>query len=124
MHREHKDEIEKTAYEKGSNFLPNTALHIGKTSIPIAGELDKESVEYRKLVKERTLQLEEQFEREVTEKLENGEFDEEEEDSDPEEKWDADTILTTYTNTDNHPSIIKFVPRVKVNTKAKIELHK
>lgn len=29
-----------------------------------------------------------------------------EEDDDSEEKWDCDTILTTYTNTDNHPGVI------------------
>jgi len=51
--------------------------------------------------------------------------DDESEDTeeDPEDKWDAETILTTFTNTDNHPGIIKFIPRVKVNQKAKIELH-
>ena len=29
-----------------------------------------------------------------------------EEESDDGEKWDCDTILTTYTNTDNHPGVI------------------
>lgn len=37
---------------------------------------------------------------------------------DPEDQWDADTILTTYTNTDNHPGIIKFVKKVKTKSNA------
>ena len=41
------------AKDKGENFLKNTALHIGKGSIPIEGELDDE--EYKKIVKEKTL---------------------------------------------------------------------
>jgi protein LTV1 len=34
-------------------------------------------------------------------------------DEDPEKKWDCETVLTTYTNTDNHPGIIKTERRVK-----------
>lgn len=47
-----------------------------------------------------------------------------EEDSDSEEKWDCESILTTHTNTDNHPGIIKTERRVKPNQRHKIELHK
>ena len=43
------------AKEKGDNFLKNTALHIGKGSIPIEGEISKEGEEYKRIVKERTL---------------------------------------------------------------------
>ena len=43
---------------------------------------------------------------------------------DDEEKWDCDTILTTYTNTDNHPGVIKTERRVKAGDRMKIELHK
>ena len=32
--------------------------------------------------------------------------------------------MSTYTNTDNHPSVIKFVAKVKVNQRMKIDLHK
>lgn len=53
---------------------------------------------------------------------ERGTDDESSESSDQEEKWDAETILSTYTNTDNHPSVIKFTRVVK--TKATIQLHK
>lgn len=54
LHKEHKPEdIKQVAKDKGENFLKNTALHIGKGSIPIEGELDDE--EYKKIVKEKTL---------------------------------------------------------------------
>lgn len=39
------------------------------------------------------------------------------EESDPDDRWDADTILTTNTNTDNHPGVIKFNPKIKVKNK-------
>lgn len=41
---------------------------------------------------------------------------------DDKNKWDCNTILTTFTNTDNHPGVIKTTRVVK--QKAKIELHK
>ncbi|CDW89648.1 UNKNOWN [Stylonychia lemnae] len=43
--------------------------------------------------------------------------------SDDEQKWDCNTILSTFTNTDNHPGVIKTTRTVKVNNK-KMELHK
>ena len=45
-------------------------------------------------------------------------------DEDPEDQWDAETILTTYTNTDNHPGVIKTQRRVRPKMNMKIELHK
>lgn len=47
----------------------------------------------------------------------------EESDEDDEKKWDCATILSTYTNTDNHPAVVKTSGRV-VRTKQRIELHK
>ena len=47
-----------------------------------------------------------------------------EEESDGEAKWDCDTILTTYTNTDNHPGVIKTERRIKPSERNKIMLHK
>lgn len=47
-----------------------------------------------------------------------------EEDSDAEEKWDCDTILSTYTNTDNHPGVIRTQRRVKPSVRSTIQLHK
>lgn len=44
-------------------------------------------------------------------------------DSEPEDKWDCDTILTTHTNTDNHPGVIKTTRVVKPKRNT-IELHK
>jgi protein LTV1 len=40
------------------------------------------------------------------------------------DKWDAETILSTYSNLDNHPGIIKYTPKVKTNDKLKITLDK
>ena len=42
--------------------------------------------------------------------------EEEDSDEDDEKKWDCATILSTYTNTDNHPAIVKTQGRV-VRTK-------
>lgn len=47
-----------------------------------------------------------------------------EEESDGEAKWDCDTILTTYTNTDNHPGVIRTERRIKPSERNKIMLHK
>jgi protein LTV1 len=43
-------------------------------------------------------------------------------DEDDEPAWDCETILSQYTNTDNHPGLIKTTRRVK--PKASIQLHK
>ena len=48
----------------------------------------------------------------------------EEDEEDDEKKWDCDTILTTFTNTDNHPGVIRTTRVVKTNTKNRMELHK
>ena len=49
----------------------------------------------------------------------------EESSEDEESKWDCQSILTTHTNTDNHPGVIKSEKRVvKTNSKNKFELHK
>ena len=44
------------------------------------------------------------------------------EESDDEKAWDCETILSTYTNTDNHPACIKTTKRVK--PRVTIEMHK
>ena len=92
---------------------------IGKDSIPIEGELEEQ--QEKVLLKEKTVANAVQFQEEVDEK--GSDYESPATESDPEDRWDAETILTTYTNTDNHPGVIKFVPKVKVG-KAKIELHK
>lgn len=52
-------------------------------------------------------------------------YTESDESSDEDEKnWDCQTILSTYTNTDNHPGIIKSNRVVKVKKSNKMELHK
>ena len=47
----------------------------------------------------------------------------EEEDEDKEDKWDCQSILSTLTNKDNHPGIIKTNRVVKLR-KHKLEMHK
>lgn len=39
-------------------------------------------------------------------------------------EWDCETIVSTYTNTDNHPGVIKTTKRIRPAQKMKIELHK
>ena len=81
--------------------------------VPIVGQPGE--AEEKRMLKERTLEARE----------EPSESDEEDTSSeDSAEKWDAETILTTYTNTDNHPNLIKYVPKIKQSQKMKIELHK
>ena len=88
--------------EKGNNFLPGTVLYVGDSNmIPREGDPDEE--EQRRILKERTLE-----QREESESNEEDEIEEDEE-----EEWDAETILTTYTNTDNHPNVIKYTPKIK-----------
>jgi hypothetical protein len=41
LHKDHGDDLVEKAMEKGKNFLPNTALFIGRDVIPIAGELQE-----------------------------------------------------------------------------------
>jgi hypothetical protein len=57
LHKEHGDDLHEKAIEKGKNFMPNTALYIGKDVIPISGEFSEESLELKRLLKEKTLQL-------------------------------------------------------------------
>ena len=45
-------------------------------------------------------------------------------DGDEQEEWDCESILSTYTNTDNHPGIIKTTRRIRPSQKMRIELHK
>lgn len=120
LHRKHGEDFEMTAKEKGNEFLEGTAKFIGKDLIPIQGDLEQDEI--NRIIKERTIQINEKFNEEA-EKRAGSDYESSEEEEDHEEKWDAETILTTYTNTDNHPGVIKFVPKVKVNSKAKIELH-
>lgn len=110
LHRDHADDFKDAAKEKGNDFLPGTAKFIGKGLLPVAGELDIKSAEYAKILKERTLAFEQKFQEDADKR---GSDDDETSDDEADE-WDAETILTTHTNTDNHPGIIKFTPKIKV----------
>ena len=101
--------------------MPGTAKFIGRGLIPVEGE--EKDTDDKALLKERALLMNEKFVQKVDELDQGSEYVSESSEEDPDAKWDAETILSTYTNTDNHPGIIKFVPKVKVNKKAKIELH-
>ena len=61
------------------------------------------------------------FLEEATETMDEDVYREERSDEDA---WDAETILSTYTNTDNHPGVIKTQRRVRPSQRMKIELHK
>ena len=50
-------------------------------------------------------------------------YTESDEESDREEKWDCQTILSTFTNTDNHPGVIK-TTRVVKPKQNRLDLHK
>lgn len=99
--------------EKGASFLPGTALYAGDPHmLPVAGELGEE--QERRLLRERTLE----------QRPEESESEEDASSEGSAEQWDAETILTTYTNTDNHPGLIKYVPKIKPSQRMKIELDK
>ena len=66
------------------------------------------------------MMINEMIEREDAEK-DTSEDESEEEDHD--KHWDCQSIISTYTNTDNHPAIIKTTSRV-VRTKQRMEMHK
>lgn len=80
-------------------------------------EADKEITEKtREMVKQKILAFSEEWLR----KCESGEADQEVPDREVEgegdqENWDVESILSTRTNTDNHPGIVKSVVRVKKN---------
>ena len=55
LHKQHADGLQEEAKEKGQEFLPGTAKFIGKDLIPIQDEMDPQSIEFKKIVKERTV---------------------------------------------------------------------
>lgn len=69
-------------------------------------------------IRSKILDLAVVFDEKAEKALQEGDPEEPEE----QERWDCETILSTYTNTDNHPGVIKSERRVK--PKNKIELHK
>lgn len=80
----------------------------------------KDSEAVQKEIRDKMLAIGEQFNEDGEvylqrlEAIECGEIVEEPE-SDHEAKWDCETILSTYTNTDNHPGVIKTQKRVRPN---------
>lgn len=64
----------------------------------------------------------ERIEKEERERGSDSDSDDSDSDDDDEKKWDCQTILSTFSNTDNHPAIIKTNRIVK--TKKIMELDK
>jgi hypothetical protein len=72
----------------------------------------------------KSLALQEQIDKEDEERgSDDSDSDQEDSYEDDKKKWDCATILSTYTNTDNHPALIK-TQRIVKTGKQKIELHK
>ena len=83
------------------------------------GLIERENEELRK----KQLALIERQKKEEEERGSGSSSEDSSDEEDPEAKWDVDTILTTHTNTDNHPAIIKTGSRV-VRAKQPMLLHK
>ena len=112
LHKDHKGDIEAEAKEKGEQFLPNTAKYIGPGLIPKPDDVNENTVEFKNLMKEKIVKTTEKMQQEVDER--DPDYETPSEESDPDDKWDAETILTTNTNCDNHPGVIRFTPKIKV----------
>lgn len=107
-----------TEEQQQRNLIPNTRPRDLVYEEDLKdGEMPEE---VKQKLKETQLAFAEQFEEEAIDKMEEGSSESEEE----EQAWDAETILTTYTNTDNHPGVIKTERRVRPSQRMKIELHK
>lgn len=120
--REYEEDIETKAIEKGNNFLEGTVLNIGKCEIPVDGQLDPEGPEYKKMLFEKSIAIEAIMQEEADAR--DPDYITPDTSEDEAEKWDAETILSTYSNLDNHPGIIKYVPKSKNSNINKIILDK
>lgn len=83
---------------------------------------DRETVD--KSIKEKMLSLAETFEHEADDRDDENPFYANPDGVHEEAQWDCETILSTYTNTDNHPGVIKTTKRIRPSQQMKIELHK
>jgi protein LTV1 len=82
----------------------------------------EDTEEVKRKLREKKLAIADVFEGEAIAKMHENPWDEISEEE--EDAWDAETILSTYTNTDNHPGVIKTTRRVRPSQQMKIELHK
>jgi hypothetical protein len=103
-----------------TEFGQGTEEDKAKREIPHSNVLLFTEEDYAE-VRAKRIQMSAQMDEEAAEKIY---VVSEGEESDPDAKWDCETILTTYTNTDNHPGVIKTERRVRAGEKMKIELHK
>lgn len=79
-----------------------------------------EPEEVKAKLRDKKIQNADEFEEDAVKKIDDyGHAEKSDED-----EWDAETILSTYTNTDNHPGVIITQRRVRPSQRKKIELHK
>lgn len=83
-------------------------------------EEDIEFEKHKPEINKKSLLVNEILEKEAEERASSSDEDSEE---DEDAKWDCESVLTTQTNTDNHPGIIKTIRKI-VKPKMKMELHK
>lgn len=105
--------------ENATMLIPNT-----KASDLIHEEDLKnceDAEEFKAKLREKKVQNAGEFEEEAEKHLHEDVYRDKDEEDD---EWDAETILSTYTNTDNHPGVIKTTRRVRPSQRMKIELHK
>jgi len=105
--------------ERSQKLIPDTKASDLIHEEDLKDGVDAEEVRAKLLSKK--LQNADDFEAEALEKIDDDVYpDEESED----EAWDAESILSTFTNTDNHPGVIRTVRRVRPAQRMRIELHK
>lgn len=105
--------------EKATMLIPDTKVSDLIYEEDLKNGEDPEEVKAK--LREKKLVNAGGFEEEAEEHLHEDVYRDEKNDED---EWDAETILSTYTNTDNHPGVIKTTRRVRPSQRMKIELHK
>jgi len=101
--------------EKAQKLIPDTK----SSELIYAEDLANgdEPEEVKQKLREKKLANAGAFEEEALEHADDAVYAEEDE---QEEGWDAETILSTYTNTDNHPGVIRTQRRVRPSQRMKI----
>lgn len=114
LHKKHGDEAERdipVLVARNAEMLRQVEIDDGENLEEVNNEIKRKMVE-----------IAERFEKEADERDQDNPFNVQE--VNEEAEWDCETILSTYTNTDNHPGVIKTTRRIKPSQKMKIELHK
>jgi protein LTV1 len=120
LHQEYKEEIEQEDEEEIPELVDATKITT-YTTIPRALQNEENELKEKEEVKKKSLMFAQQYQDDVDEK--GVYYSETESESDDDKKWDCETILSTYTNTDNHPGVIKTKRKV-VKTNQMFDMHK